>query len=69
MKYVNKLLPANPERKIEKLQAEIFSIEQYCRFMASLEGVEYDTRFLMARKEKCEKKLVHIRVISEGNIK
>ena len=65
MKYVNRFLPVNnPERKIEKLKKEIVSIEKYCAFMTSLEGVKYDTRFMMARKVECEQKIVRIRAIS-----
>ncbi len=66
MKYVNKFLTVNPERKIEKLQREIIGIERYCAFMTSLEGVQYNTKSLMARKVECEQKIVRIRAISEN---
>ncbi|MBQ8211362.1 MAG: hypothetical protein IJZ27_02390 [Treponema sp.] len=66
MKYVSKFLSVNPEKKIQKLQNEIISIEHYCAFMTSLEGVHYDTSVLMARKIECERKIVRIKTISES---
>ena len=65
MKYVNRFLAVNPERKIKKLQSEIMGIEYYCAFMTSLEGVKYNTSALMARKLECERKIVRIRAISK----
>ena len=65
MKYVNKFLAVNPEKKIKKLQSEIVGIESYCAFMTSLEGVKYNTSVLMARKLECERKIVRIKAISK----
>ena len=61
MKYINKFITVNPSKKIQKLECEILGIEKYCAFMTSLEGVQYNTSALMARKIECERKIVHIR--------
>ena len=69
MKYVSKFVSVNPEKKIEKLNKEIYAIEQYCAFMTSLDGVQYNASSLMARKVECERKIVRIRIASEEKMK
>ena len=68
MKYVSKFVSVNPEKKIEKLNKEIYAIEQYCAFMTSL-NVQYNTSVLMERKMQCEKKIVRIRIASEEKMR
>ena len=69
MRLVNTFITFNPEKKVEKLENEIYSIEKYCEFMTSLENVKYDTDSLIARKLKCERKIVKIKTSALKNMR
>ena len=69
MKRVNNFITFNPEKKVEKLEQEIIRIEKYCAFMTSLENVQYDTESLIARKLKCERKIIEIKSSMLKNVR